>query len=117
MSVENRTPHELGMLTYFFLICSIYSIACEVGWFGPDCNTSCGHCGKHDVCFYTNGTCPDNCTDGYIGDKCIDREFDWCPYCFLYRILICANLKRHKSVLHHTSQLIIKEQIVEKIIF
>ena len=72
------------MLTYFFLICSIYSIACEVGWFGPDCNTSCGHCGMHDVCFYTNGTCPDNCTDGYIGDKCIDREFDWCHILFFF---------------------------------
>ena len=53
----------------------MYSLACNVGWFGPDCNASCGHCAMHDACFNTNGTCP-NCTDGYIGDKCIDREFD-----------------------------------------
>ena len=53
-------------------------LACKPGWFGPDCNASCGHCAVHDVCFNTNGTCPINCTDGYIGDKCVDSKFDWC---------------------------------------
>ena len=55
-------------------------LECELGWYGPDCNVSCGNCNGSDVCFRTNGSCPGICSDGYTGDKCIASELDQLVY-------------------------------------
>lgn len=45
-------------------------LACENGWYGPGCETTCGHCFGSDICHHISGSCPTNCSDGYTGRKC-----------------------------------------------
>ncbi|KAI8506614.1 hypothetical protein Bbelb_160410, partial [Branchiostoma belcheri] len=49
------------------------------GTYGPDCNTTCGHCYGSQNCDRFDGRCPNGwfsvCAAGYNGDKC-DQE---CP--------------------------------------
>ena len=53
---------------------TILCAECATGYYGTACLNRCGHCFGFDVCLHTNGSCPGNCSDGYIGDKCIDRK-------------------------------------------
>lgn len=47
-----------------------YLIECDVGKFGQNCSSLCGHCLEKEQCHYINGTCPKGCDSGYHGSDC-----------------------------------------------
>ena len=47
-----------------------YFLACENGYYGIECNSTCGHCSIQNDCFHENGTCFNGCELGYSGDLC-----------------------------------------------
>lgn len=50
-------------------------VACKKGWYGIDCNDTCGHCSNVSECFHINGTCPTGCDAGYQGHLCKSRTY------------------------------------------
>ena len=44
--------------------------ACVNGYYGKECNNTCGYCLDLSDCFHINGTCLNGCESGYIGDLC-----------------------------------------------
>lgn len=44
--------------------------ACDNGYYGNECNNTCGYCLDLSDCFHINGTCLNGCESGYIGDLC-----------------------------------------------
>lgn len=57
-----------------------FFIACSEGYFGENCNSSCGHCLNETACHHINGTCDDECDPGYQAPYCKDGKI----YSFLY---------------------------------
>lgn len=49
---------------------SFEHIDCERGWYGVNCNETCGHCRDMDQCSNTNGTCLTGCDAGFQGELC-----------------------------------------------
>ena len=47
-----------------------YVQACENGYYGIECNSTCGQCSFQNDCFHENGTCFNGCELGYSGDLC-----------------------------------------------
>lgn len=50
-----------------------YISACDKGFYGEDCNETCGHCHGANQCHHINGTCLTGCAAGYQEDKCKTR--------------------------------------------
>ena len=48
--------------------------ACEDGYYGKECNSTCGHCFYQNDCFHENGTCLNGCKLGYSGELCQKGE-------------------------------------------
>lgn len=57
---EKRTPFFKG---------------CQEGWYGFDCNETCGHCRDLDQCLHVNGTCSTGCESGFQNELCKTREW------------------------------------------
>lgn len=51
-------------------------VACDSGFYGVDCNKTCGHCRDLNQCFNINGSCLTGCDNGFQGDKCINRKYN-----------------------------------------
>lgn len=51
---------------FFFKI----SLECNTGYFGHNCNNSCGHCVNDRVCDHVDGTCDGGCKPGYQEPIC-----------------------------------------------
>lgn len=43
-------------------------LECDRGFYGYDCNQTCGHCRDVSHCFPSNGNCLTGCDFGYEGD-------------------------------------------------
>ena len=43
---------------------------CSEGWYGFDCNETCGNCYDQSECHPVNGTCSNGCNDGFLGKLC-----------------------------------------------
>ena len=84
MSAFTSISHHVMIIKLHNDNITIWCVECTNGYYGAACINLCGHCFGLDVCFHTNGSCPGNCRDGYIGRKCTDRE--------LYTILFMKNL-------------------------
>lgn len=52
-----------------------YISACNKGFYGEDCNETCGHCHGTNQCHHVNGTCSSGCAAGYQGDNCKTRMY------------------------------------------
>lgn len=50
------------------------ALACKCGFYGFECNETCGHCLDVNQCSNTNGTCFTGCDAGYKGELCKTRE-------------------------------------------
>lgn len=48
--------------------------ACDIGWFGLNCQHVCGHCFKAEHCFPTNGSCFGGCMEGYREEMCSESK-------------------------------------------
>lgn len=72
MLKESKTFHNNGknmlMLIFFFFK------ACSAGYFGENCNSSCGHCLNEAACHHINGTCDEECNPGYQEPYCKDGK-------------------------------------------
>lgn len=70
---ESKTFHNNGKdmlrLIYFF-----FFKACSAGYFGENCNSSCGHCLNEAACHHINGTCDEECNPGYQAPYCTDGK-------------------------------------------
>lgn len=47
--------------------------ACNIGYFGVDCNEKCGRCLELYQCNHITGTCLTGCEAGYQGSMCKTR--------------------------------------------
>lgn len=50
---------------------------CSAGYFGENCNSSCGHCLNETACNHINGTCDEECEPGYQAPYCIDGKINF----------------------------------------
>ncbi|XP_071080721.1 multiple epidermal growth factor-like domains protein 10 [Haliotis cracherodii] len=77
------TPIPRGMSDYRSIRVFSYPYKCTDGYFGDNCEGSCGHCLSGAVCDKADGrcasgceagwfgyNCTQECTDGYFGDNC-----------------------------------------------
>ncbi|XP_069126911.1 proto-oncogene tyrosine-protein kinase receptor Ret-like isoform X1 [Argopecten irradians] len=55
-------------------------VSCEKGYYGHGCTYKCGMCGGDVSCNLTTGECPNGCTDGYTGLRCLDVSGRSIPY-------------------------------------
>ena len=70
-SVQSRVRTSLVFNTLNSNLLNVnYFIACENGYYGIECNSTCGHCSFQNDCFHENGTCFNGCELGYSGDLC-----------------------------------------------
>ena len=54
--------------------------ACNNGWYGNMCETSCMNCGGDMSCNKASGVCSSNsCVDGYYGSTCTSTCSTSCP--------------------------------------
>uniref|UniRef100_K1R1S2 Scavenger receptor class F member 2 n=1 Tax=Magallana gigas TaxID=29159 RepID=K1R1S2_MAGGI len=51
-------------------LCEVEVYDCERGWYGVNCEETCGHCRDMDQCSNTNGTCLTGCDAGFQGELC-----------------------------------------------
>lgn len=58
-----------GKFRSLLLTYTLY-IDCGRGWYGINCNETCGHCRDLDQCSKTNGTCLTGCDAGFQGELC-----------------------------------------------
>nr|XP_022312496.1 uncharacterized protein LOC111117633 [Crassostrea virginica] len=47
---------------------------CKKGVYGQDCRVPCGACNEY--CLPTNGSCPEGCRIGFVGEKCNIRHLE-----------------------------------------
>ena len=52
----------------------MYDLECDDFKHGKDCQMDCGNCYHAGVCHHVNGTCPDGCASGYIGETCVESK-------------------------------------------
>ncbi|WAQ98629.1 hypothetical protein MAR_023002 [Mya arenaria] len=52
----------------------VISVKCEDGWFGDNCNMTCGVCMNGAVCDKVSGHCSGGCVRGRLGSQCISDE-------------------------------------------
>lgn len=62
--------HSQRGITYV----SKWFTACDVGTYGENCSTLCGHCFETKQCHHINGTCINGCNSGYHGLLCTDGK-------------------------------------------
>lgn len=43
---------------------------CSAGYYGENCNQTCGHCLVNTTCDPNNGTCSTGCSEGYKEGLC-----------------------------------------------
>lgn len=53
----------------FFFICFFFT-ECNAGYYGKNCNNTCGHCWNETPCHHVNGTCDEECDPGYLAPYC-----------------------------------------------
>ena len=58
---------------YRIVLCSKI-VACDQYYYGPNCNTPCGHCRGDDVCNNETGHCPNGCKPHWMGPECNGKE-------------------------------------------
>lgn len=56
------------------------ALDCESGFYGFECNGTCGHCLDINQCSIINGTCLTGCDPGYEGSLCKKRELSFTKY-------------------------------------
>ena len=64
------------MISFCLFLSLLFSLACNSGTFGQECNDSCGRCLDQDGCYHTNGTCLTGCVPGYHGHLCKEGKPD-----------------------------------------
>lgn len=50
----------------------VVSIECTAGWYGDQCNNSCGYCLNGAPCFHVSGSCDHGCQPGYQVPHCTE---------------------------------------------
>lgn len=80
MRFENKNKNSCSKMFKIILLLSIlkqdsFSLACDRGLYGIECNETCGNCRDADQCSNTNGSCLTGCDDGYQGDLCRTRLY------------------------------------------
>lgn len=53
----------------------IFFKACDVGFYGINCEETCGRCLRAENCSFTDGTCFGGCQDGYRGRTCQGKVY------------------------------------------
>lgn len=54
---------------------------CIAGFYGENCNNSCGHCLNETACHHVTGMCDVECDPGYLTPYCTEGE-DYCQNTF-----------------------------------
>ncbi|XP_025108636.1 multiple epidermal growth factor-like domains protein 6 [Pomacea canaliculata] len=54
----------------FLNLCEVQVWECVEGYFGPDCNKTCGACRYNSVCDTVTKACPAGCESGWQGPRC-----------------------------------------------
>lgn len=49
-------------------------LECDNGWYGFECNETCGHCRNVTNCSNIDGICLNGCAAGFEGNLCKTRE-------------------------------------------
>lgn len=52
------------------LISTLCLSECTIGYYGEQCNTSCGHCLNNSGCHHVTGACVKGCEPGYQEPTC-----------------------------------------------
>lgn len=47
-----------------------FTIECKAGFYGKNCNTTCGKCLNSTTCHHITGSCDKGCDPGYEGLAC-----------------------------------------------
>lgn len=68
-NVKQSITEIQGKFRSLLLTYTLY-IDCGRGWYGINCNETCGHCRDLDQCSKTNGTCLTGCDAGFQGELC-----------------------------------------------
>ena len=60
------------MMRYTLMIffCIFFPVECTNNKYGQDCRQTCGYCTKGEQCNHVNGSCPNGCVDGVMGENC-----------------------------------------------
>ncbi|KAL4229451.1 hypothetical protein ACF0H5_012489 [Mactra antiquata] len=62
----------VGAAYFYITLCEVEAItACTDGYYGYQCENTCGNCLNSEACYKITGTCPNGCTTGYQGTQCI----------------------------------------------
>lgn len=85
MKLYNNQPIYLKIKLYmakkwtlqaYNVLCTChFSLVCDGGMYGDNCNVPCGSCYESKQCHHINGMCLNGCTRGYQGLLCTTGEF------------------------------------------
>ena len=62
-------------------------IACSSGYYGLNCNNTCGLCRDQQACDHINGTCLTGCEPGFTGELCITGKYIQFITSYLIRLI------------------------------
>ena len=65
----------------------IVFIACSSGYYGLNCNNTCGLCRDQQACDHVNGTCLTGCEPGFTRELCITGKYIQIITSYLNRLI------------------------------